>query len=458
MRHRLLGLLLLALPLLAGQGPAWRYTVALQPGGQELRVEATFAPGTTTRFSVDDRSEPFVRDVEVQRRGAWVPVAPAGGEVWELPEATRREVRLRYRFRLAEAARSLRDRDAASRRGDLILAAPSVFLLRPWQAARGAVAALRFDAPPGLGVLCGIFPGPEGDAVIDGTDLENAPLAAFGAFRTLRVEADGGLVEAAVPPAFPAAVDDAVCGWIREGMDNVAGLAGRFPVRRAALFLVSAGRGRGVVFGSIGGRGGAGVTMLASPDLRPEDLAADWMLTHEFLHLCVATLPSRHLWFTEGLATYLEPLARLRRGRLKPEAAWAAFLKAMPEGLPKPGDRGLDRTPTWGRTYWGGALFCLMADLEIRRATENRQSLEDALKSLVKSGATKAVAMEAEAAFRLADRGLEKPVLLKLYRRWATEPVDVDLEALWRRLGIVREGSSVRFDGTAPEAAIRPMR
>lgn len=455
---RLLGfLLLLALPLGAAEDPAWRYTVSLLPGGQALSVEAAFAPCPQVELSVDPQAEPFVQEVEVWRRGAWTPLRPSE-DAWHVPELKRREVRIRYHFLLAEAARGLRDRDAAALLGNAVLAAPSVFLLRPWGAERGPQASLRFDAPPGLAVLCGIFPGPGSDALIDVEDLENAPMAAFGAFRTLRVAQDGGVVEAAVPLDFPAGLDDAVCGWTGSAMANVAGVAGRFPVPRAVVFLAPVRRGRGVVFGSTGGRGGAAVTILASAELKEAELQADWVLTHEFLHLCVPTLPPRHLWFTEGLATYLEPLARARRGLAKPEAVWASFLKNMPEGLPKAGDQGLDRTPTWGRRYWGGALFCLEADLAIRRATANRQGLADALKALVKAGATKAVAMDAEAAFRIADRGLEKPVMLDLYRRWATVPVEVDLEALWKRLGLVRDGTAVRFDDRAVEAGIRPGR
>ena len=42
------------------------------------------------------------------------------------------------------------------------------------------------------------------------------------------------------------------------------------------------------------------------------------------------------------------------------------------------GGFGLDNTHTWGRTYWGGAMFCLLADVEIRRRTHNRRGLQDA--------------------------------------------------------------------------------
>ena len=71
----------------------------------------------------------------------------------------------------------------------------------------------------------------------------------------------------------------------------------------------------------------------------------------------------------EGLATYIEPIARVQAGELPAKQIWRDMLDGMPKGEPQPGDKGLDRTHTWGRTYWGGALFCLVADVQIRVAT-----------------------------------------------------------------------------------------
>ena len=64
----------------------------------------------------------------------------------------------------------------------------------------------------------------------------------------------------------------------------------------------------------------------------------------------------------------------------------ANFMDGLPKGLPAPGDRGLDNTHTWGRTYWGGALFCLVADVEIHHRTNNRYGLQDALRGIVRAG------------------------------------------------------------------------
>ena len=138
------------------------------------------------------------------------------------------------------------------------------------------------------------------------------------------------------------------------------------------------------------------------------------------------------------------------KGRETPEAFWAALRDQLPQGLPGARDGGLDLTPTWGRTYWGGALFCFVADLHIREATSGRQTILDALRALLPFGG---IATHGEIRDFLAqgDRALEKPVLLPLYDAWAKAPKAVDLDALWKRLGVAKEP----FDEKAPQAPLR---
>lgn len=78
----------------------------------------------------------------------------------------------------------------------------------------------------------------------------------------------------------------------------------------------------------------------------------------------------------------MEPIARAQVGRLTAEQVWGGMVDGMAQGLPAPGDQGLDNTHTWGRTYWGGAIFCLLADIEIRKRTGNAKSLRDALRAI----------------------------------------------------------------------------
>src|SRR5918993_1536859 len=93
-----------------------------------------------------------------------------------------------------------------------------------------------------------------------------------------------------------------------------------------------------------------------------------------------------HAWraTTEGLSTYIEGIARVQAGELPAEHVWTEQIRSMPKGLPGPGDKGLDHTHTWGRTYWGGALFCLLADVEIRNKTANRSGLRDAMRAVLR--------------------------------------------------------------------------
>ena len=64
------------------------------------------------------------------------------------------------------------------------------------------------------------------------------------------------------------------------------------------------------------------------------------------------------------------------------------MMRDMHQGEPGAGDEGLDHTHSWGRTYWGGAMFCLVADVAIREKTHNRKGLRDALRAIVEHGGT----------------------------------------------------------------------
>jgi hypothetical protein len=246
-----------------------------------------------------------------------------------------------------------------------------------------------------------------------------------------------------------------VLDWVRRSACAVTEYYAEFPVRKVDVKIVPIDEGKGVLFGR---------TVLLDQTLvirvglsrfaTESSLVDDWVMTHEMVHLALPSVPGEHHWIEEGIATYVEPIARAQVGDLSSKVVWRELVDGLPKGLPAAGDRDLDNTHTWGRTYWGGALFCLAADVEIHQRTNNRYGLQDALRGIVRAGGNMEHDWQLTRALRVADDAVGVPVLVELYDQMKATPVTPDLAAMWRELGVRPSGDSVTFDESAPEAAI----
>ena len=242
--------------------------------------------------------------------------------------------------------------------------------------------------------------------------------------------------------------------WIFYSTQTVRQYYGRFPVTSVHIDL-QVTDGHAVRFGQAFGGDSPSLRIVVGENVTPAMLRKDWIMVHEMVHLAMADVPYAHRWWLEGLATYVESIARAQQGHLTEEFVWNGFINRMPQGLPKNGDRGLDRTPTWGRTYWGGAIFCMLADIEIRKLTENRLSLRDALRGVLDAGLSMHASSSAMEVFESADRALGLDVLVPLYLKTKADPYPVDLDALWTSLGVSLENDQVVFNDNAPMAHVR---
>jgi hypothetical protein len=227
----------------------------------------------------------------------------------------------------------------------------------------------------------------------------------------------------------------------------------RYPVSEVRVD-VSPHFGRGVSGGHASGWDGARIRISVGKESTAADFADDWVTTHEMVHLAFPSQEDEHHWIEEGQAVYIEPVARARIGELTPEKIWGDMVRDMPQGQPAPGDRGLDYTHTWGRTYWGGAIFCLLADVQIRERTHNQKGLEDALRAVLAEGNIESE-WPLERAIAIGDKATGVPVLHDLYEQMKATPVTVDLDGLWKKLGVTEQNGHIVFDDTAPLAAIR---
>jgi hypothetical protein len=284
--------------------------------------------------------------------------------------------------------------------------------------------------------------------------LASSSLRAAESESSVKLEIAGSTLDIIFAPGDLDLPQSKVLDWISMCAHAVAGYYGRFPVSRAQITITPVA-GSGVRSGKSFGYPYARVKISIGSSTTEADLEEDWKLVHELVHLAFPSVDGNQHWIEEGIATYVEPIARAEAGQLSAEKVWGDLVRGLPKGLPQAGDRGLDYTPTWGRTYWGGALFCLLADVEIRKRTQNRFGLQDALRAINAAGGSIEVSWELRRAFKIGDDATGVPVLTELYERMRAAPVDTELPALWRSLGVAVDGRSVIFDEQAPLAKER---
>jgi hypothetical protein len=197
------------------------------------------------------------------------------------------------------------------------------------------------------------------------------------------------------------------------------------------------------------------IQMRVGRETTAEALAADWVLVHEMVHLALPEVGRSHLWLAEGLAVYVEGVARAQFGNRDVADVWAEDRHSMPMGLPRAEDGGMDQRLSWGRTYWGGALYCLQADIAIREQTANRVGLQTALRAILQETGGYGFDRDIAEVLRIGDTATGTHVLYDLYQRIRATPQTADLDLLWTLLGVPNDPKTQPFDDHAPLAAIR---
>lgn len=286
------------------------------------------------------------------------------------------------------------------------------------------------------------------------TGGQGFPYGAFDRLPATDINAKGGVIHLAFAPGRIDLPEATVVEWVTRSAKAVTTYYGKFPVKSARILIVPKDGAR-VQGGTTWGYRGGAIRINLGSDASEDDLRRDWVMVHEMIHLALPDMEQRYSWLSEGLAVYIEPIARVQSGDLPAMGVWAAMMRDMSKGLPGYGDRGLDNTATWGRTYWGGAMFCLMADIEIRKRTGNRIGLQDAMRGVLAAGGSHEVDWPMERVISEADAATGQSVLKQLHDNMGTKAVNPDLSALWRDLGLKPTEAGVEFDDAAPLAVIR---
>ena len=264
------------------------------------------------------------------------------------------------------------------------------------------------------------------------------------------VEVAGAILEVQFEPGLEASLSESAMAWVRRSASTVAAYFGRFPLPQVEVLIVPVA-GQGVQGGMAFAEPSPLVRIRLGRESTPAHFIDEGILVHEMVHLAVPRVPRSQQWLHEGIATYVEALSRGHAGWVSAGAVWQAWRRHMPQGLPQSGGHGLDHTPTWGSTYWGGALFALLADVGIRKRGVAGRGLQQALQGVLAGGGDYRVAWPLARILAVADAAVQQTTLTELYEQMGNRAVRTDLPSLWRDLGV--GDAELRDD--APLASVR---
>lgn len=271
---------------------------------------------------------------------------------------------------------------------------------------------------------------------------------------TTRRRIGGGVINVVIADAANAPDRTEVFEWIDRSAEAVIAYFGRFPVEEVSILIVPEA-GRRVGHATTWGYGGSTIRVFVGREADRSVFRDDWVMVHEMTHLALPRLPPDQVWALEGSATYIEPIARVLAGQLDPGKVWKDMARDMPQGLPRASDGGLDQTHSWGRTYWGGALFYFLADIEIRQRTDNQASLQDAMRAVNRAGGGNGVEWTMEQLIAVGDGATGVHALADLYALMGGTPASIDLDGVFASLGVPTGAGDMRFNDAAPLNAIR---
>ncbi len=253
-------------------------------------------------------------------------------------------------------------------------------------------------------------------------------LAIFGQFDTSVVSVGEAELRIVALPSPHGPINPAIIDWTGRTAANITLAYGRFPNPDARVLLFPiAGRsgGSAVPFGRVVRDGGETIELLVDPGQPEESFLGDWTATHEFAHLMLPYVGRSDRWVSEGFAQYYQNVLLARAGRYSPEEAW----RKIGEGL----ERGRQSAPhlspdeatataernTRMKIYWSGAALALMADVELRRRSDGKESLDTVLDRFQACCLPSRRTWTARELFAEFDRLVDTPLFVDLYDRHA---------------------------------------
>jgi len=277
------------------------------------------------------------------------------------------------------------------------------------------------------------------------------------------IERDEQRLEVDIHFTLPNSREPEVLSWVEFTAEALAGVFGRWPRDhwRVEVKPIGIYTNDPVPWAQVNRGDPDTVSFYIDAMASEEKLVNNWTAYHEFSHLLIPYRGWGDMWFSEGLASYYQNLLQARQGVFDEREMWQRLHDGFMRGRKnrRPDLSLAELSPrmrenrSFMRVYWSGAWYFLKADVELRRRSEGRQSLDTVLAQLNACCAERALSAE-EIARRL-DRLSGQELFLPLFREVAESRALPDFESLYSGLGIGLKAGKVELLDDHPGVEVR---
>lgn len=372
---------------------------------------------------------------------------------WSTDAATYRDGKGDFKYDLGAFAAQEDDMGSAMSYDGGVLVTPAFLLPLP---ETDAAAMLRFRVTfaGGGGIHTALQPDADGRYAVPLLRINEVGPLLLGEVNAVSLVDDPELTLAL--PTGTALTPEILTAWVDAVAQSNRRFWGRSPAQHGLVVLVPSPRG-GVPFGRVLSLGGSVVTVLIGKSATARDLYDDWVLVHEFLHLGSPLMRDKGPWLNEGIATFYEPVLRARAGWKSEDDVWREWISQMPRGLPAMTDVGLSNAGRGG-IYWGGAVFVLMAEIDLLQASGGKYGFSDCLRRILADGGDATTKWPTMRLLQSCDKAIGQDVLSPLAQRHMANGSAMSLDEIWQKLGVtLSEDGKITYDDSAELAWLRPL-
>lgn len=234
--------------------------------------------------------------------------------------------------------------------------------------------------------------------------------------------------------------------WIQKNIEQLQTTIGANPSYRIQVIAIPTApipSGEPVPFGHVVRAGTQTVRFYVNPAATSQELMSDWTAAHEFSHLLQPYLGDNGRWVSEGFASYYQNVLMAKLGAYDERTAWKNLLAGFQRGMDVRPKVSPNQSPKAGMRsarmmiYWSGAAIALMADVEIRKMTNNKQSLNSVFAELANCCLPANRSWSTIEMFTKLDTFLPQPVFMPLYSQWADRTGFPDVAPTLAEIGVI---------------------